>query len=69
MIEDNVNATIAVFTFKLRDDIFNKGVVDFIRVIVRVIKETTNTSIYRVRLNEIELRPFTTKSNIVSIGR
>lgn len=62
MIEDNVNAAIGVFTFKLGDDMFNKGVVDFIRIIVRVIKETTNTSIDRVRLNEIELRAFTTKS-------
>ena len=62
MIEDNVNAAIGVFTFKLGDDMFNKGVVDFIRIIVRVIKETTNTSIDRVRLNEIELRTFTTKS-------
>ena len=51
MIEDNVNAPIGVFTFKLGDDMFNKGVVDFIRVIVRVIKKNDE---YVYRPSQVE---------------
>ena len=69
MVKDNMNTPIGVFAFKFRDDMFNERVIDIIRIIVRIIKETPNTSIDRVRLNEIELRPFTSKSNIMSVRR
>ena len=40
-----MNKVVAVFAGELRDDMIDSEVVDFIRVIVRIIEESTNTSV------------------------
>lgn len=66
VVKNDMNKVVAVFAGELRDDMIDSEVVDFIRVIVRIIEESTNTSVDGIRLNEIELIAFTIKSDRVS---
>ena len=66
VVKNDMNKIVAVFAGELRDNMFDSEVVDFIRVIVRIIEESTNTSVDRVRLNKVKLIAFTIKSDRVS---
>ncbi len=61
-----MNKIVAVFAGEFRDDMIDSEVVDFIRVIVRIIEESTNTSVDGIGLNKIKLIAFTIKSDRVS---
>ena len=45
VVKNDMNKVVAVFAGELRDDMIDSEVVDFIRVIVRIIEESTNTSV------------------------
>lgn len=64
MVEDDMNTTIRMFADKFGNDVFDESIIDRIRVIVGVVKETTNALVDRVRLNKIELQILTMKSNV-----
>ena len=52
MVEDNVNSVIRMFTREIRNEVRNNRIINNIRIIVRIIKETSDTSIDRVRINK-----------------
>ena len=45
VVKNDMNKIVAVFAGEFRDDMIDSKVVDFIRVIVRIIEESTNTSV------------------------